>query len=60
MPLKSKTVAGLILKRIGTKTVEPNMANRCCKLRGMALAKGGRSFTGMIESSFMKGNNSFG
>ena len=35
IPLNSRTVAGLTLNKIGTSTVEPNMAKRCCKLRGI-------------------------
>lgn len=49
MPLNSITVAGLILNRIGTNTVAPNMANRCWKLSGMVCSKGGRSLTPMTR-----------
>ncbi|MNP44786.1 hypothetical protein D3C76_1386630 [compost metagenome] len=44
-PLNSNTVAGLILNKIGTSTVAPNMANRCWKLSGIVWSSGGRSLT---------------
>ena len=40
MPLKSKIVAGFTLNKIGTRTVEPNMAKRCCRLRGIVSKSG--------------------
>ncbi len=36
IPLKNKTVAGSIFKRIGTKTDDPNIANKCWTLKGIA------------------------
>ena len=40
MPLNSSTVAGLMWNNTGTSTVEPNMANRCCRLRGIVCNSG--------------------
>lgn len=48
-PLNNSTVAGLMWNRIGTSTVAPNMANRCCRLSGMVCSNGGRSLTPMAR-----------
>ena len=45
MPLNSRTVAGLMWNRTGTRTVAPNIANRCCKLSGIVCKSGGLSLT---------------
>src|SRR5690625_7886963 len=39
--------------RIGTSTVEPNIANKCCKLSGIVLSNFGLSSTA-IKSLFFK------
>ena len=44
-PFINKQVVGLTLNKNGTKTVEPNIAKRCCKLKGMFSNSGGRSST---------------
>src|SRR5690625_4139957 len=38
-------IAGLMPKITGTRTVEPNMANKCCKLSGRLFNNGKRSST---------------
>ena len=48
MPLKSSTVAGLTWKRIGTSTVEPNIAKRCCRESGIVWRSGSRSSGAMV------------
>ena len=51
IPLKNKTVAGSIFKRIGTKTDDPNIANKCWTLKGIAFFRGNLSSTPMTSSS---------
>ena len=42
------TIPAFWLNRIGTRTEAPNIANRCCRLRGIPLSSGTFSSTWMI------------
>src|SRR5690625_6596656 len=53
IPFIKRTVDGLMPNRIGTSTVEPNIANKCCKLSGIVLSNFGLSSTA-IKSLFFK------
>jgi hypothetical protein len=47
-PFINRTTAGLMPNRKGTRTVAPNIANICCKLKGSSSEKGTFSSTCMI------------
>ena len=53
IPFINKQVVGLTLKRNGTSTVAPNIANRCWILSGMLSRSGGRSSTWITLRSMM-------
>ena len=58
-PFINRAVAGSTCRRKGTSTVEPNMANRCCRLRGMVSRTGSFSSTWMIRRSSMDHDSFF-
>ena len=45
IPFINKAVAGFTCNKNGTNTVEPNIANKCCKLSGTACKRGTFSST---------------
>jgi len=54
IPFIKRTIPGLTLNRIGTKTEAPNIAKVCCKLKGISIEKGTLSLTPIISLLFIK------